>query len=39
MEQLPLNGSLYQLVAATSIEGSQIDATYLTYIRNNNRWL
>jgi hypothetical protein len=39
MEEMPLNGSLYQLVAATSIEGSQIDARYLTYIRNKNQWL
>jgi hypothetical protein len=36
---MQLNGGLYQLVAATSIEGSQMDAHYLTYIRNKSQWL
>jgi len=39
MDEMQLNGSLYQLVTATSIEGSQMDARYLTYIRDKNHWL
>ena len=32
-------GECYQLVAATSIEGSQVDAKFITYLRDKNHWL
>lgn len=39
MEEMEFHGETYQLVAATSIEGSQVDARYLTYLRDKHHWL
>lgn len=33
------NGESYQLVAATSIEGSQVDSKFITYLRDKRHWL
>jgi hypothetical protein len=36
---MSFNGETYQLVAATSIEGSQVDAKFITYLREKSYWL
>lgn len=39
IDEMNFQGESYQLVAATSIEGSQIDARFCTYLREKGQWL